>query len=89
MIDSMSLYRIGTGWVFDVNTNTGYRVERTGETRRGKIKSFTKAFELRILGGVVTPTYILEVPMGVVRKAVHLAELYAKGKLEQRNGRYH
>ena len=90
-IDKMSLYRIGTGWVFDVKNDIGYRVDREKGVRRGKIKRFVKAFYIVYDEGseAYVPKYHLKnIPVGVVRKAVHIMDLYRRGELVQRNGIY-
>ena len=88
-IDTTSLYRIGTGWVFDISTYTGYRVEREGRSGRGKVKSFTEAFKLKTVNSTVDIEYVIDSPIGVIRKAIHIVELHSEGKLEERSGKYH
>lgn len=76
-MSNVPLCKIGTGWVFDVNTGIGYRIQR--EQKTGVIQAFETAFA--ITNGNVT--YKLEVPSGIVRKALHLLELQKAGKLEK------
>lgn len=73
---NVPLCKIGTGWVFNINTGVGYRVRR--ESRTGAIQAFEKAFSIN--NGTVD--YNLEVPSGVVRKALHLLDLSKAGRLD-------
>ncbi len=86
-LDRKLLYRIGTGWVFDVITKTGYKVERR-EGSKKEVEGFTRAFEIKQMDDKVLPVYDLKVPIGIIRKAMHILELYSKGKLAESNEQY-
>jgi len=72
---SNNLYKIGTGWIFDADNKIGYRVERSGEPRKGRVESFIKAFTVTDNNGKLDINYDIEVPIGVVRKAIHILEV--------------
>ena len=73
------LYRINRRWVFEVANNIGYNV--ISIDKKGMVK-MEEAF--RISGdGNKTVEYYKNVPIGVVRKSLHLVELKEQGKLEE------
>jgi hypothetical protein len=86
-ISSASLYKIGTGWLFDVESKLGYKVNRVGGSRKEPIKDFVEAFQVVEGSNTSDIRYITKVPMGVVRKALHLLELKSKGELKDRDAR--
>lgn len=75
------LYKIGTGWVFNTDTCIGYKVVRAGSQRDSKVIGFSEAFKIRKEENNYNVDYGQEIPMGVVRKAIHLIELRDSGEL--------
>lgn len=76
-----SLYKIGTGWVFDINTYVGYKVVRKNNKADGDVQRFDKAFSLFKEADSWRVEYTQKVPMGTIRKAVQLMEKQDKGLL--------
>lgn len=70
------LCRIGREWIFDTVDYIGYRILEEIVGDKAKIE---KAFEIKDNEVV----YMIPVPVGVVRKALHLKRLKESGKLNE------
>ncbi len=75
----VELYRINKRWVFDVENNIGYNVVSIDKKGMAKMK---EAFRISSDGNK-TVEYYKNVPIGVVRKSLHLVTLKEQGKLEE------
>lgn len=75
------LYKIGTGWVFNMDTYTGYEVTRAGNKRDSNVTGFIEAFNISKEGDSYNVRYEKEIPIGIIRKAIHLIELHESGEL--------
>lgn len=90
-VNTNMVYKIGTGWVFDADSNKGYIVEREKTKRgyNGKVVDFTHAFNIRKdANNGYRSEILIAVPAGILRKAVEIAQLKEQGKLEVRKRRY-
>ncbi len=83
--DYEDLYKIGTGWLYDAESKTGYKVnfrengKKYGAENR-QVESFDEAFKIVVDGSNFDIQYKMEVPIGIVRRALHLNELrYREG----------
>lgn len=82
---SSNLYKIGTGWLFDVDNMVGYKVERSGGSRNGEVKNFIEAFRIKNDDEKSDVNYSMEVPIGVVRKALQIIKVTSQGELKSDN----
>lgn len=94
VLNGKTLYRIGTGWVYDVSTGIGYVVVRSdsgnGKNTRGKVEGFIEAFTITDGkdGLEIATVDKSKVPLGVMRKAVSIYEKLKSGELKPRNVSY-
>lgn len=79
--NSNSLFKIGSGWLFDVDNGIGYKVVR----EKGIEKDFKLAFMITSISeheleeeGVSST---MEVPLGILRRAKHIARLRLNGRI--------
>ena len=81
--EASKMYKLGTYWVFDLNTKVGYKVEK----KKDKVTNFEEAF--RILGDGVDKSQVskIEVPLGVIKKAYKLMEMDENGELATKTDR--
>lgn len=82
-MEGKPLYKIGSNWVFDIDSYIGYRVIRQGKDTKSKVVGFSKAFEIHGEGDSYNVKYEEGVPIGIVRKAVHLIGLSESGELSK------
>ena len=89
-INEKHLYRIGTGWVYEVSTNLGYKVIRSDDQKKTKnnIIKFEPCFKVLLIQGELRIEADEEIPVGIIRKAFNLYELYAKGELKEHNAKH-
>jgi hypothetical protein len=82
MKDLGSLYKIGSDWLFDSETLTGSKVIRAGNKPDSAVKSFEKAFVVEFVGTEYNIDCLIAVPVGIIRKALHILKLKKDGALD-------
>ncbi len=77
-LNPKTLFKIGTDWVFDVATHTGYKVIRSNN----EVSDFITAFSIQANGNLSLSANT-EVPAGVIRKAMHIIDMEIRGTLKK------
>ena len=75
-LDGHRIYKINRNWVFDADTNCGYKVI----FESGIVKDFMLAYEVvDIHGRNKYIKYLNEIPIGVLRKSVNVVKAHIDG----------